>query len=537
MRPNGSLTRTGAGEDVPAILPRLARPPAPRLLAALASCAALIPLPVAGGWFAGAPGGLWGFGQLALLISDGPLTELMWLAVSTAAITIGAVLTGRWWPYHLAGGALVVTVPTVVVALHDAGSGAVPHPVLLLALRLGGEVLVLLGALAAAQALIRDGYAGAGATVAAAAVGAGLAGTLLTPGRILLLLLCLGALAGAAASVVLASFPGPVERAGSPAAASVAHTGTAIADRATTDRATADRATADRATADRATAGAGAGRVRVEYTRVLVAGVAGAAAALLPQLIVRGRLYELLGVTTDQVGRHPATFLTAVGALLVLVALVLAAGAGPVPLLATASVALIQLGTAGPIRVVGLELASHPLLGWGVAATGLVTGLLATTVRWRAWLAGGLCLLTAAALLAVSATDRPRGGQYDRLLIMVAVLGLAATVAMAGCAAPVLARRQALPVVLGPLVALLLTGAGPLLTLRNIHDAAANQDLFTLALSSLPANAALCLAAASGAAVFGGIGMLTTGAHQPRAGGQPDQAAGGTQPVVGGDQR
>lgn len=351
------------------------------------------------------------------------------LAVPAAATALGLCLL-RWWPYLLVAAALM-TVPQVFTEW-SFQSG---YPFAVSLLPPAGYCLAVIAVLACAQGLVRTAV-GWSAVIAALTIGSRLLGSAMadsfgwnqTPHtaftwHVVLLVLGLGGLAPA----VWRYRRGDTGAAGSAGSAG-----------------SEDRGSWRRA-------------------RLIVAGTLAAALPLPLSLLTTQNLANLLGVTWDALERHNYAQTAAIGAVTLVLAALLAAVAGRWSLAGALAAATVQVGVAGPVLLAVTALSYNDPKRWLAALAGVVIGAVVAGSRWRFPLAATLGVLVATALLiayaATTGDPEKLAEQHTQIpTILLLALCAAAATAVFGAAAPVLAPRGALPVVLGPLAAALAAG-------------------------------------------------------------------------------
>ncbi|MDG4788657.1 ATP-binding protein [Micromonospora sp. WMMD1102] len=346
------------------------------------------------------------------------------LVVPIAATVVGLCAL-RWWPYLLVVAGLLA-VPDVLSA-----SAGLTFPLAVSALAKAGYPLAVLGVLACAQSLVRDSP-GWGAAVTGLSVGAQLFGSVLVGAG---WLISNSGIPAWHAALVVVGFVGVL-----PVAWQHGRHGD-------------DAATGLVDVADRS-------RRRV---RLLLAGALVACLAIPLSLLTTERLADLLGVSFTALYIRSFVEVAIVGAITLVVTLGIAVVAGPWSVAAALVVATTRVAVVAPMILVVTALVFGGPLGWLSALAGVVLGAVAAGSRWRVPLASALTVVAAMALfIAYAATS----GQPEKLaeqrstipasLILVVVA--AAATAVVGATAPVLAPRGALPVMLGPVAAVLASG-------------------------------------------------------------------------------
>jgi signal transduction histidine kinase len=359
--------------------------------------------------------------------SPSNLAGWLFLAAPAIATAVGLCLL-RWWPYLLAVAGLMA-VPGVVVEWNpDVG-----YPWVFVLLPPAGYVLALVALLACAQGLAggMGRWAGGwGAAIAALTLGSRLVGAALpkqypqdgwislhTAASWQTALLGAG-LAGLAPAVWL-------YRRGDPAAT-----------------------------------GPIGSRQRV---RLITAGTLAAAVSIPLAFLTTGRLADLLGVTWSALERHGLAQTAVIGAITVVTVTLLAALAGLWPLAGTITAAVVQVAVVAPVILTFEALFNNDPVRWAAALAGAALGAAVASSRWRVPLAATLAVLAAMALfIAYAATtgDPEKLAEQNIVIpsVLILVLCAAASGAVVGATAPVLAARGALPAVLGPLAGTLAVG-------------------------------------------------------------------------------
>lgn len=341
--------------------------------------------------------------------------------IPTAA-TVLALCLLRWWPYLLSmGGLLCVPIawPALVpdpsaMTFSYAFSAAFP--------------LLVVGALGAAQSLLGTGAVGLGATVAGLVIGFGLFGRAL-PGisvrypdptlstwNVALVLAALAAIAPAMWWW----------RRGDPAA-------TGLPD---------EKAW---------------GWKRL---RLIVAGGLVALVVLPVAMISTGRLADLLDVNWYALATYSNTKAAILGGMTLAAAVILSALAGRWPLAGALTAAVAQIAVSAPLTLAFLTSGEAGPARWIGALLGVAIGAGAAATRWRTAAAAALAVGTATCFfIAFSATS----GHPQKLIeqhrvipaLLMIMMAAAATTAVVGATAPVLAPRGAVPAVLGPITGVL----------------------------------------------------------------------------------
>lgn len=388
--------------------------------------------------------------------------QIALFGATVLATLVGLVLLRYWRHLLLVGGALGL--PAVLGDLTES-YGRVAG----LADRAAAP-LVLLGVLGCAQTLARAGATGWGAAVAGATVGAAVFGTVLVGAGWLLthhdlpiwhLVLALVGLAGAVLAV---------------------------------------------AARPRGDADANLGAWGWPRLRFVLAGALVTVAALAETAVTRSRLAALLDVNDSALYRHPMTLLAAVGLVNLAIALLAAAISGVWSLAGSLVAATLQVGLAAPMLLVVSALFGHSALGLTAAVVGVAVGVAVAVGRWRVPIAAGLAVLCAISLaIAFAATT----GQPEKLaqqrvtvpVLLMLVLLAATGTALVGGTVPVLARKAAVPAVLGPIVGGLVLGGKQLLEVTYVGADGLPESSYLNPLRHLGTSALLLLIA--GAALAG----------------------------------
>ncbi len=390
-------------------------------IAVLVGCAALV--------LVRRPPGLMGTGLAALgyrrLITQDYLNIELWLAVAGAATIAVAVLTRRWWRYQLPLGALAL-VPVPLIHATDPTALAAQT-----ALADSGAMVLLFGALGAAQSLIRLGRTGAGAALAGAAVGARCLGTAAS---------WTGARSGSVGTTLWLTL----------ALASLVATGLTVR----LHPATPTSSTGGSLFRD---------STRLTELRTTVAGLLAAGTAFLPAAWAHGWASRLAGLDEYQTMRHPSVPALVAGGVGVLAAVVVLAVAGALPFAGTLTVAAAEFGVAGLLlALVSPDLRLHPGVAWPATFLGVAAGVAAARSRARVPLAAGGLLACAVLLLAGWPVEfgrfgylspgvlgvTLRAGDVVALALLVATVTAvagAAAAALAGAGIPGLPRSGAVP--------------------------------------------------------------------------------------------
>ncbi len=329
-----------------------------------------------------------------------------WMTLAAAAAIAGAVLTRRWWRYQLPLGVLLL-MPVPLI-----GSDSLTAITVQTSLTEIARMVLLFGALGAAQSLIRRGRAGQGAAVAGAAIGcwlvgtaAGWAGRASADDALWLTLASIGLIAAGGAARLL---PG--------------------------DRPLPTSAATDNDLPD-------GQRMRL---RVTIAGLLAAATALLPLAWLHGLAPRLVGLSGDQVHRHPAVPFVVAGVVGVVAALTALAVVGPVPSAGTLIAALAAIGSAGLLlALVTATVALHPAAGWPAVLVGVAVGVAAAGSRERVSFAAVGALVCALFLWAAWPVQFAAGDSYFAPNLLRATPDLAAAVGLVALTATVVALTGA----------------------------------------------------------------------------------------------
>ncbi|WP_309238413.1 sensor histidine kinase [Actinoplanes aureus] len=398
----------------------------------------------------------------------GPYT---FLPLIPTAATVLALCLLRWWPHLLVAGGLL-TVPIAWPRLLPETSGLEMYYALSAVFP-----LLVVGALGAAQSLLRGGAPGSGAAVAGLVTGAGLfGGALVGPGwlqqlepvlrawHVLLLVAGLAAIAPAAWRW----------RGGDRAAIGLP----------------AEPAWSWR-------------RLRLIITGGLVA------LAVLPlALLSAGRLATLLDVDWTTLSRYSYTKTAIIGALTLAVATALSLLAGLWPLAGALTAATVQVAVSAPLVIAYAATGEAGPARWFGAFAGVAIGAAAAASRWRVPAAATLAVGAATTLfIAYAATS----GQPEKLAeqhrvvpaLLMLVLATAAATAVVGATAPVLARRGAVPAVLGPIAGVLVVAGLQTVPVIYLRD---GQPLPESLTSLMHLDTAAVLLLVAGAAI-GGLGV------------------------------
>jgi hypothetical protein len=372
---------------------------------------------------------------LSLLPSMPPGLGSQGVAVGSflpALALIAAVVVHRWWPYLLLAGAGMA-----LAAVLRAGSVGPPS----LSTGYLGVVavpFVFVGVLAAAQSLVQLGRAALGSALAATVVGSGLVGTALigTP--------FFGAWRQPARLDVVSWHVGL-------AALSVVGALTLVV-----------RHGLSRPDASRGPAGATGSVPQWSNRRLLVVGVLAACFGFLPQSATMIRILRLMSPNGVNSFQDIETLVTVVGVVTFVIGLVLAAVLGKSSVAAGLTAATVQVAAVGPTTYAMLSLSpvvvpDNPgLLGAAAALLGVGAGIFLASRLARVVLAGICAGLCAVVLVVVAGHSSGRLAQVPATALL--ILLIATTMAGFASAAPALARSGALPVVLGPVLAAIMTG-------------------------------------------------------------------------------
>ncbi|WP_239174432.1 sensor histidine kinase [Actinoplanes cyaneus] len=344
-----------------------------------------------------------------------------WALVLTPIVAVGVSLClVRRWPYLLAIGGL--TAGWALIAPRSSGYLAE------LCLQFVPQATALVGVLACAQGLLREGAPGLGAALAGLALGARLFGSVL-----------FGSVSpyyGNGASYLLHWRSGLVW---------IGAAGTLVA--LTRLR-----------RADPAADGPAAGSPRSwQRVRLPLAGTLTMALAVPLSFLSTSDVAALMGVSAGALQRHQYAEVAMVGAITLVLTAGLAALSGLWSLGGTMTVAIVQAAVAAPLglAIYALQLTPSPARILGVAA-GIAIGGVAAATRWRVAAAGTLTVAAATTLFIAYAatTGHPeRLAEQYRVIpaLIIIVLTVAAGTAVAAAAAAPLAPRGAVPVALGPL--------------------------------------------------------------------------------------
>ncbi|GAA1026265.1 MULTISPECIES: hypothetical protein [Amycolatopsis] len=390
-----------------------------------------------------------------------------------------AVFTIRWWPWTLLAGT-VLAIPRTLAPLLPDGLGA--HPSIGVIARVGAP-MVLIAVLGAAQELYQRGARKTGLSLTGLALGCQIFAAALTGVRWLSLPLggdfwrvALGVLGivGAVLAVVGQRFrrndsawpeptaPGP---------------------------------------------------------RLAVAAVCAVLLPMLVSLVDDSLVSRTLGVSPSSLARHPGVVPTIAGLGVLVLAVAITAVAGTRVFFGVATMALVQLGVAGPLLLALYATVADPILSWIAAAAGVAAGCWAAATRWRAQFAVSAGVLAALVLCVLSfATD----GKPEKIIdhqasaagaLLLAVLAATAAV-MVATAAPITVPG-ALPASFGPITSTVVLGGGAALVAARLHE----EDSSTGELAPahhLGLNATLLFLAALLVAGFAGLQVLRA-ARQPAA--------------------
>jgi signal transduction histidine kinase len=225
------------------------------------------------------------------------------------------------------------------------------------------------------------------------------------------------------------------------------------------------------------------------------------------------RLAGLLDVSGFALQRHPSAQTAVIGAIGLVATAVLASMAGLWALAGSLTVGALLVGLSAPMLLAVSIFGFEPEVGWIGALAGVAIGAGVAATRWR--VIGGVVLSTAAAVtiyIAHSATT----GDPQKLIeqrshvpgLVLIVLLAAAGVAVTGAIAPVLTPRGTVPVVLGPLAAVLMVNG-----LRTVQvtyqDVPGGYAGMLLPAQNVITSAPLLLGAAAGLAGIGVAHHLT----------------------------
>lgn len=343
-----------------------------------------------------------------------------YLVVPIAATVVGLCAL-RWWPYLLVVAGLL-TVPDMLAA----SVGLTPS-LAVDAVARAGYPLAILGVLACAQSLVRDSP-GWGAALTGLSVGAQLFGSAIVGAG---WLISNGAIATWHPVLSVVGFVGVLcaawrGRHGDPGAVGLAD----------------------------------AARWSGRRVRLVVTGALVACLAIPLSLLTTERLADLLGVSF--IALHIRTFVESaiVGAITLVAATGIGLVAGLRSLAGALIAATVRIAVVAPMIIALTALAFSGPLRWPCALAGVLLGAVAAGSRWRTPLASALTVLAAVALfIAYAATS----GQPEKLAdqrattpaALILIVITAAATAVVGATAPVLAARGALPVMLGPVAAVL----------------------------------------------------------------------------------
>jgi signal transduction histidine kinase len=352
------------------------------------------------------------------------------LLVPVAATAIGLCLN-RFWPYLLVAAALLSITPVSIERGYHPG-WVPPFP--LIAAAEARVPLALIGVLACAQGLVRRGSPGWGSAVAGLSIGGGVLG------------------AG------LLDLTSPTDGPG------LQHAHFALLAAGFLSQGPCLRL---RPRGDEPVGGSRWQRLRLPLTGTL------AVAALVPlNFLDADRLGRWLGVGWGPVYRHPEAAAGLVGAILLVIAFVLAIVSGLWSLGGALTGAIVHVAVVAPVLLAITALGDGPAR-WESTVAGIAIGAGAAATRWRVPAAVALAVGASVALfIAYAAT----GGEPDKIadqrqvipgvVIMVAVA--AAATAVTGAAAPALGPRGAVPAALGPLALMLSTGGIQAVSLTHL---------------------------------------------------------------------
>ncbi|MBB4740253.1 signal transduction histidine kinase [Actinoplanes octamycinicus] len=226
-------------------------------------------------------------------------------------------------------------------------------------------------------------------------------------------------------------------------------------------------------------------------------------------MVTRGQVAALLGIDSSVLFRHPWVENALAGGASLVLAAGLAAAAGLWSLGAALTMALAQAALGTPLLLAFFALEGQTAARWSGLLAGTAIGVLAAITRWRVAAAGTLSVLAATSLfIAYSATtgDPGRIGTQHRVVpaLIILVVVVAAVTATAGATVPVLARRGSVPAMLGPVAGMMAASAALLLQATYLEgDGRPASDTLNAA-RHLNTSGVLLLVA--GAAV-GGLGL------------------------------
>jgi signal transduction histidine kinase len=220
------------------------------------------------------------------------------------------------------------------------------------------------------------------------------------------------------------------------------------------------------------------------------------------------RLADMFGVTGGALYRHAYAATALVGAITLVTVTALAAVAGLWSLAGTLTAAVAQVAVAAPAILAVTALGYDDPARWAAAIAGAALGAVLAGSRWRIPLAAGCSVLAATALfIAYGATTGNPAKLAEQRAVVPAVLILvlcgAATGAVVGATAPVLAARGALPAVIGPLAGTLAVGGQQTIQITYLSGGEP-QSSYLNPVYHLTTSAGLLLVA--GAAI-GGLGL------------------------------
>lgn len=350
--------------------------------------------------------------------------------------TVVALCVLRWWPYLLVGAGLLA-VPGLL-----ATSVGVSHPLAVSVVTSAGYPLAIVGVLACAQGLVGTSP-GWGAAVAGLSVGAQLFGPVLTgPGWLArndsIPAWHLGLLVAAFLSLLPVAWR---TRRGDPAAIGLTDVG------------------------------------RWSWRRVRLALAAALAMALvIPlSLLTTERLAALLGVSFSAVYRHGYAEVAIHGAITLVAATAIATVAGVWSLAGALTTATVRVAVVAPMILALTALTFQGPVRLLGALAGVLLGAVAAGSRWRVPLAAALTGVAATALFIAhgATTGQPEKLAEQRHVIpalLILVLVTAASTAVVGATAPVLAPRGAVPAMVGPVATVLAAGGAQTVAVTYLRN-------------------------------------------------------------------
>ncbi|WP_436521102.1 sensor histidine kinase [Actinoplanes sp. HUAS TT8] len=393
-----------------------------------------------------------------------------WGLVLAPILAVGlSLFLVRWWPYLIVAGGLL---SGWALAAPDRTGYLVR-----LALEDVPQAFVLIGLLAAAQSLLRRGAPGLGAAVAGPAIGARLFGSALMDALYgwyssgagvphWRYALVVTGLAGALAALTRLWRPDPdATPAGSP--------------------------------------------VSWRRLRLPLAGTLVMAISVPLSYLSTSDVAALMGVDPFTLQRHPYAEVAMIGAVALVLATGLAALAGLWSLGGALTVATVQAAVATPLSLAFFALQYTGSTRWAGALAGVVLGAGAVVSRWRVAAAGGLTVAAATALFIAYAatTGHPeRLAEQHRVVpgLVILVLVVAAGTAVTAAATAPLARRGAVPAVVGPLAGVMAVAG--LQTLRATYLESNGLPASSMLNDTSHLNTSALLLLVAGAAV-GGLGV------------------------------